>query len=221
MATIRGHGSFVPFALPLKDDSHVDVLENLVGLRYNLHIITMYMKQEMYYENGDVSKQLQCTRTWVRMVPCKFWVPVHIGLHVFYNYICKLPMSFGWMSLAKPLFKFKVSPLSNWSHVMRVLSDFEVDVCVVVDLSNIFSFSFRSRDFTPSKLCMDILKYPYNPLYMKLAHHNSSLHRPPLHHFLSLCNPHLMWIYWMHSKLPSVIGGPNHILQTYTLIILS
>lgn len=174
----------------------------------------------MYFENGDVFEQFRCTRIGVRMVLCKFWAPVHIGLHVFHIHVCKLPPSFGWMSVAKPLFKFKVSPLSNWNHVMRVLSDFEVDVCVVVDLSNISPLSFRSRDFTPSKLCRDILKHPYNPLYMKLAHHISPLHRPPLHLFLSLCSPHLMWIYWMRTKLPSVIGSPNHISQTHTLIIL-
>jgi hypothetical protein len=36
MATIRAHGSFVSFILPLQDNGHVNVTEDLLSLRFNL-----------------------------------------------------------------------------------------------------------------------------------------------------------------------------------------
>ena len=54
MTTIRSHGSFVFFMLPLQDDGHVDVSEDLLSLRFNLQIGTMYLEQQMYFANGKV-----------------------------------------------------------------------------------------------------------------------------------------------------------------------
>ena len=54
MATIRAHGSFVPFMLPLHDDGHVGVSEDLLGLRFNLHIGTIYLKHDIYFADGEV-----------------------------------------------------------------------------------------------------------------------------------------------------------------------
>jgi hypothetical protein len=54
MATIRAHGSFVPFILPLQDDGHVNVTEDLLSLRFNLQVGTMYLEQEMYSADGEV-----------------------------------------------------------------------------------------------------------------------------------------------------------------------
>jgi hypothetical protein len=54
MAAIRAHGSFVPFMLPLHDDGHVGVSEDLLSLRFNLLIGTMYLEHEMYSANGEV-----------------------------------------------------------------------------------------------------------------------------------------------------------------------
>ena len=43
----------MPFTLPLRNDGHVGVLENLLGLRFNLEIRTMYFKQQIYFaDNG-------------------------------------------------------------------------------------------------------------------------------------------------------------------------
>ena len=67
-----------------------------------------------------------------------------------------------------------------------VLSDSEDEICVAVDLSDTSSFSFRSRDSTPSKPPMDLPKSLYNLLYMRVAHHGSPSQHSPLHHFSSL-----------------------------------
>jgi hypothetical protein len=48
MTTIRAHGSFVPLILPLQDDGHVTVSEDLLSLRFNLQIGTMYLEHEMF-----------------------------------------------------------------------------------------------------------------------------------------------------------------------------
>ena len=58
MATIRAHGSFVPFNLPLENDGCVVVLEYLLGLRFNLQIGTMYVEQEIYSASGIVSRTI-------------------------------------------------------------------------------------------------------------------------------------------------------------------
>jgi hypothetical protein len=57
-ATIRVDASFVPFNLPLGDDDHVVILEDLIGLRFNLRIGTLYVKQKMYGEDGGVSETI-------------------------------------------------------------------------------------------------------------------------------------------------------------------
>ena len=54
MATIRAHESFVPFILPLQDDGHVSVSEDLLSLRFNLQIGTIYLEHEMYSADGKV-----------------------------------------------------------------------------------------------------------------------------------------------------------------------
>ena len=54
MAIIRAHGSFVPFILPLQHDGHVSVSEDLLSLRFNLQIGSMYLEQEMYSADGEV-----------------------------------------------------------------------------------------------------------------------------------------------------------------------
>ena len=54
MATIEVFGSFVPLTLPLQDDHHVKVSEDLFNLRFNLRIGSIYVEQEMYLTNGDI-----------------------------------------------------------------------------------------------------------------------------------------------------------------------
>ena len=54
MIIIKTFGSFVPFHLPLGNDHYVKVSEDLLSLRYNLRIGSMYIEQEMYFMNGDI-----------------------------------------------------------------------------------------------------------------------------------------------------------------------
>ena len=44
----------MPFSLSLEDDHHMKVLEDLLSLRFNLRIGSMYVEQEMYSTNGDI-----------------------------------------------------------------------------------------------------------------------------------------------------------------------
>ena len=47
----------MPFTLTLEDDHHVKVLEDLLSLRFNLRIGSMYVEQEMYSPNGRYVRQ--------------------------------------------------------------------------------------------------------------------------------------------------------------------
>jgi hypothetical protein len=79
MATTRAHGSFFPFILPLQDDGHVSVSEDLLGLKFNLQIRSMYLEQEMYSPDGEVYETIlvQKNKTEVGFM----WIlgPVHLG----------------------------------------------------------------------------------------------------------------------------------------------
>ena len=44
----------MPFTLPLENDQHVKVSEDLLSLRFNLMIGSIYVEQEMYSMNGDI-----------------------------------------------------------------------------------------------------------------------------------------------------------------------
>jgi hypothetical protein len=58
MATIRAHGSFVPFILSLQNDGHVSVSKNLLSLRFNLQIGTMYLELEMYSADEEMYEMI-------------------------------------------------------------------------------------------------------------------------------------------------------------------
>ena len=58
MVTICACGLFVPFTLPFEDDGHVSVSKDLLGLRFSLRIGTVYVEQEMYIVDGDISKTI-------------------------------------------------------------------------------------------------------------------------------------------------------------------
>lgn len=63
MATIQTRGLFVPFTLPLKDDGFVGVSKNLLGLRFNLQIGSMYVEHEMYSKEKVFSKTILMHKT--------------------------------------------------------------------------------------------------------------------------------------------------------------
>ena len=70
----------MPFTLPLEDDHHVKVSEDLLSLRFNLRIGSMYVEQEMYSTNGDILETILIRRTCVKMVMFGFWVQDHLEL---------------------------------------------------------------------------------------------------------------------------------------------
>lgn len=57
---------------------------------------------------------------------------------------------------------------------------YENEICNVVDFSYTSPLTFTSTNSIPSKLQGDPPKYPYNPLYMREAQHNTSSQRPSL-----------------------------------------
>lgn len=58
MATICVDASFVPFTLTLGDDGYVVIMEDLIGLRFNLLKGTLYVEQNMYGKDGVVSETI-------------------------------------------------------------------------------------------------------------------------------------------------------------------
>lgn len=58
IATIKAYGSFVPFTLSLDNYNHVNFIEDLFELRFNLHIGTVYVEQEMDFVDGDISETI-------------------------------------------------------------------------------------------------------------------------------------------------------------------
>jgi hypothetical protein len=54
MITIKASRSSVPFSLPLDDHHNMKVSKDLLSLRFNLRIGSMYIEQEMCSTNGDI-----------------------------------------------------------------------------------------------------------------------------------------------------------------------
>ena len=67
----------MPLTLPL---DNVCVFERLLSLRFNLHIGTMYVEQEMYFEDGWLFEIIYFyKRIGLMIVSCGFSVLVHLG----------------------------------------------------------------------------------------------------------------------------------------------
>lgn len=58
MATIRVERSLVPITLPFQDDDHVFLSKDLLSLRFNIQVGTMYVEQEMYNVEGHVTSEV-------------------------------------------------------------------------------------------------------------------------------------------------------------------
>ena len=151
MATIRAYGSIVPFILPLQDDDHVDVSEDLLSLRFNLQIGTMYLEQEMYSADGEVYETVlvQKNRTEVGFMwilgPSSFRV---IGLSD--SQMQASPVILTNESGTSTVQISYVAPVKfePTDDSVFVLSDSEDDLCASVDLSNTLSFPFKSLHST-------------------------------------------------------------------------
>jgi hypothetical protein len=168
MATIRAHGSFVPFILPLQDDGHVTVSEDLLSLRFNLQVGTMYLKHGMFSADGEVYETILVPKNrtevgfmWI-LGPGSFRV---IGLSESQMQASTVILtnesgtSTVQISSIAPV---KVKPLDN---SVFVLSDSEYDICASVDLSNTSSFPFKDVHSTPSQLPIHVSKSPCGLMY--------------------------------------------------------
>jgi hypothetical protein len=173
MATIRGHGSFVPFILSLQDDGHVSVLEDLLSLRFNLQIGTMYLEHEMYSADGEVYEMILVPKNrtdvgfiWI-LGPGLFRV---IGLSESQMQASTVILTneSGTSTIQVPsIAHVKVEPLDD---SVFVLSNSEDDICASVDLSNTSPFPFRSVHSTPSQLPLHVAKSPCGLMYKKISH---------------------------------------------------
>ena len=56
MASIKATWSLVPFTMPLTIDGSILIWENLMGLRFNFQMNTMYVEHELFNKSGWVSK---------------------------------------------------------------------------------------------------------------------------------------------------------------------
>ena len=184
MATIRSYGSFVPFTLPLQDHGRVTVSEDLLSLRFNLQIGTMYVEQEMYSVDGEVSETILLQKNrcddgqyWI-LGPGSFRViglsdsQVQASTIVLTNNSCTSTVQLPLVA------NVKVEPSDD---TILLLSDSDGDVCPVVDLFDTSHFPFRTRTPTPPLHSADVHNTPRSPLYMKLPHHGSPSSRPPVH----------------------------------------
>ena len=184
MATIRAHGSFVPFILPLQDDGHVNVSEDLLSLRFNLQIGTMYLEQEMYSADGEVYETVlvKKNRTEVGFM----WIlrrgsfrMIGLSESQIQASTVILTNESGTSTVQIPyVAPVKLEPTID--HVF-VLSDSEDDIFASVTLSNTSSFPLKNLHSTSSQLPVHVAKSPYGPIYKSLVSQLSPSQCPPLH----------------------------------------
>ena len=67
MATIKAHGSLVYFMLSLQNDGHVRVSDDLLSLRFNLQIGTMYLEREMYSADGEMYETILVQKNRIKV----------------------------------------------------------------------------------------------------------------------------------------------------------
>jgi hypothetical protein len=148
MTTIKASGSFVPFTLPLDYDYHVKVSEELLSLRFNLRIGSMYVEQKMYGMNGDILETILIPKTncqdgyvWI-LGPGSFLV---IGLSdsQMQTSTVLLTNEYGASAVNVPTVPtVKIEPSDN--NVLLLL-DSDEDVSPVVDLSDTSPFPYKPR----------------------------------------------------------------------------
>jgi hypothetical protein len=162
----------------------VSVLEDLVSLRFNLQIGTMYLEHEMYSADREMYETILVpkNRTDVGFM-CILGLGSFrvIGLsesHIQDSTVI-LTNEYGTSTVQiLSIAHIKVEPLDD---SMVVLSDSEDDICASVDLSNTSSFPFRSVHSTPSQLLIHVVKSPCGLMYKKVVPQISLSQCPSLH----------------------------------------
>ena len=184
MATIKASGSFVPFTLPLEDDHHVKVSEELLSLRFNLRIGSMYVEQEMYSTNGDILETVLIPKNicqdgyvWI-LGPGSFRVIGLTDSQMQASTVLLTNESGASTVNVHSMATVKIEPSDD---DVLVLLDSDEEVCPVVDLSDTSPFPYKTKPSNPILVSVDIDKTPHNSSYMKLIRHGVSSQRPPLH----------------------------------------
>ena len=160
MATIRAYEFFIPFTLPLQDDGHVGVLEDLLSLRFNLQMRTMYIEQEIYFADGQVCETIMIQKNkiedglmWILGLG-SFRV---IGLFKFQIQASTIVLTNQSSSSTIQMSNVANVKLEPDDNIVCVLSDFDDDICATVHLSDTSSFSFKKYSFSSLFACIQIL----------------------------------------------------------------
>ena len=184
MASIEASGSFVPFILPLDDDHHVKVSKDLLSLKFNLQIGSMYVEQKMYSPNGDILETIlipknMCQDGYVWILgPGSFRV---IGLpdsQMQASTVLLTNESGASTVNVHSIVTVKIEPSED---DVLVLLDSDEDVCPIVDLFDTSHFLHKTKPLNPVLVSVDVDRTPHNSSYMKLVRHGYSSQRPPLH----------------------------------------
>ena len=67
--------------------------------------------------------------------------------------------------------KVTIVKLEPSEYGVFVLFYFNDNICPIVNIFGTSPFPFRSATLTSSKVLVDIVKSPYNPMYMRLTRH--------------------------------------------------
>ena len=181
MTTIKASGSFVSFTLSLEDDHHVKVLEDLLSLRFNLQIGSIYVEQEMYSINGDIFEIIlipknMCQDDYIWILDLgSFRV---IGLPDF-QIQASTVLLYGASNVnVSSMATIKIEPSDD---DVIVLLNSDSDDCLVIDLSDTSHFSYKTKPSNPVLIFVDVDKTPHNTSYTKFVRHSSFSQRSPLH----------------------------------------
>ena len=181
MATIRAHGSFVPFTLPLQDDGRVGVLEDILSSRFNLQTGTMCLEQEMFSADGQVCETIMIQKNttddgsmWI-LGPSSFKI---IGLSE-----SQMQASTVVLTNQSGTSTIQMSNVANVNlepndNTVCLLLEFDDNICATVDLSDTLSFPFKN---ILSQVFLHASKSSCTPLSKRFVCCKRPSQRPPLH----------------------------------------
>ena len=148
----------------------------------------MYLKQEMYYTNGDILKTIlipnnMCQDDYLWILGPRLFRVIRLTNSQMQASIVLLTNEFGVYTVNEPSMAIvKIEPSDDDVIVLLYSNE---EFCHVVDLSDTSFFSYRTKSSNPVLDSVDFDKTPHNSSYMKLLRHGVLSQRPPLHHFSS------------------------------------
>lgn len=184
---------------PLGADGFVVVHENLLSLKFNLRLGTMYVEQELFQETGELCKTVLIQRS--REDSGSFW-SLGAGSYKLIG-LSELEMDASTMLLTNEsittalqspcLRKIKVEP--GLEDVM-VLSDSDDDNIQVVDLAGESSFPFQSKcslgDAASAQAPPTNDPSPHKPLHLSIGDQHTRSKKPHVHPASSISIVHIL-----------------------------